>query len=135
MFTTYLRATVLTRYPQLQQRVLFEPLSITLLDLSLNHLKTIDPALLWLTNLATLYLHGNHIEKLAEVDKLKPLEKLIGITLHGNEIEKDKSYRTYVITRLPHLKRLDFGLLTKGDRDLAASWLKLSHTKPKKAAD
>ena len=37
-----------------------------------------------------LYLHGNSISNIKEVDKLANLSGLRKLTLHGNEIEKEK---------------------------------------------
>jgi Leucine-rich repeat (LRR) protein len=41
-------------------------------------------------NLEILYLHANHITNVKEVDKLGNFKKLKKLTLHGNEIEKEK---------------------------------------------
>lgn len=46
-----------------------------------------------LHELHSLYLHGNSILKIAEVDKLRELKYLRSITLHGNEMENHKDYR------------------------------------------
>eukprot|EP00042_Codosiga_hollandica_P029024 m.157234 g.157234 ORF g.157234 m.157234 type:complete len:215 (-) comp52949_c0_seq1:147-791(-) len=117
------------------ERILFDPRAITLLDLSFNHLKTIDVAALTLfPSLATLCLHANHIEKLAEVNKLSALPELKAVTLHGNEIEKDKNYRMYVLSRLPQLKKLDFAAVTKNDRESARAWGDLHASKQKRPA-
>ena len=49
-------------------------------------------------NLEILYLHGNSITNLREVDKLSALTKLRKLSLHGNEIDKEK-----VGTELEHV--------------------------------
>lgn len=46
-----------------------------------------------LRELRVLYLHGNGIWNLSEVDKLGELQYLHTITLHGNAIEAHKGYR------------------------------------------
>ena len=46
--------------------------------------------LLEFKNLEILYLHGNSISNIKEVDKLANLSGLRKLTLHGNEIEKEK---------------------------------------------
>ena len=46
--------------------------------------------LLDFTNLEILYLHGNSIADIKEVDKLAGLRNLRKLTLHGNGIEKEK---------------------------------------------
>lgn len=44
-------------------------------------------------NLSVLYLHGNSIQRLGEVNKLAVLPRLRSLTLHGNPIEEEKGYR------------------------------------------
>lgn len=44
-------------------------------------------------NLSVLYLHGNSIQRLGEVNKLAILPRLRSLTLHGNPIEEEKGYR------------------------------------------
>lgn len=46
-----------------------------------------------LHELRVLYLHGNGIWNLSEIDKLGELQHLHTITLHGNAIETTKGYR------------------------------------------
>ncbi|CAG5120945.1 unnamed protein product [Candidula unifasciata] len=92
------------------------------IDLSFNLLSTIDPVLTEFTNLAILYLHGNNITELKEVNKLASLKKLWKLTLHGNDIDKIKGYRQYVLSTIPTLVNLDFSTVTKGDRVTAGTW-------------
>ena len=89
-----------------------------------------------------LYLHGNNIYVLTNVDKLVDLRKLKSLTLHGNPVEISPGYRHYIITRLPQLQTFDFSGITKDERAAADSWTKLnaklahtnsSRTKKKKA--
>ena len=90
---------------------------------------TIDvQALLKLPNLMMLYLHGNNIFKLAEVDKLAGLDKLKTLTLHGNPIETTPGYRSHVICRLPQLQTFDFSGVTKGERQTAMVWASFKRT-------
>lgn len=53
----------------------------------------LDQILCELTELRVLYLHGNAIWNVSEVDKLRGLQCLHTITLHGNAIETEKGYR------------------------------------------
>ncbi|XP_065670658.1 leucine-rich repeat-containing protein 51 isoform X2 [Hydra vulgaris] len=86
------------------------------IDLSFNDISNIDKCVLEFRNLKILYLHGNNIEKISEVDKLSSLEHLRSLTLHGNPIEDcNPSYRHYVLFRLPNLKCLDFSGVTESD--------------------
>ncbi|KAJ3135767.1 Leucine-rich repeat-containing protein 51 [Physocladia obscura] len=98
-------------------------LHIAWIDLSFNNLKVIDKELLQFPTLTTLYLHANNIEDLTEIDKLKSLERLRTLTLHGNPLENSKGYRQYVAGRLRKLKHLDFCGITRQDKALAKAYL------------
>ncbi|KAK5667309.1 hypothetical protein BDV3_007286 [Batrachochytrium dendrobatidis] len=93
--------------------------NITWLDLSFNALTTIDSSLLLLSNLKVLYLHANHIDDVAEVEKLSNLSHLFNLTLHGNTMENTKTYRSIVLLFIPRLKHLDFCAITKQDRTVS----------------
>ncbi len=81
--------------------------------------------------LKVLYLHGNSIDEIQEVDKLSCLKHLKTLTLHGNPVEDEANgYRQYVISRLPQLKNFDFSAVTKQDRASAQTWREM--TKPKR---
>lgn len=84
--------------------------------------------------LTMLYLHGNNIGRIAEVDKLSSLSRLKSLALHGNPIEVTPGYRHYVLSRLPQLQTFDFGGITKADRATAETWTKMigPKQKPKK---
>uniref|UniRef100_A0A8C2GC02 Leucine-rich repeat-containing protein 51 n=1 Tax=Cyprinus carpio TaxID=7962 RepID=A0A8C2GC02_CYPCA len=63
-----------------------------------------------LKELRLLYLHGNRICKLSEVDKLAALPFLHTITLHGNPIVTEREYRYAKCEKaLPPL--VDFAIL------------------------
>ena len=82
-------------------------------------------------NLTVLYLHGNSIFKLSEVDKLAKLSKLKSLALHGNDIETTPGYRSYVISHIPQLKTLDFSGVTKTDRANSETFKRLYPNKKK----
>ncbi|XP_028655196.1 leucine rich repeat containing 51 isoform X1 [Erpetoichthys calabaricus] len=105
------------------------------IDLSFNDLSTIEPVLTSFKDLKVLYLHGNGIPKMSEVDKLAVLPHLQNLTLHGNPIEGEKGYRNYVITVLPHLKNLDFSGVTKQERGMAKLWKRTLSRHGKRTAD
>lgn len=63
------------------------------INLSFNDLTSIDPALTTFFKLCVLYLHGNSIQRLGEVNKLAVLPQLRSLTLHGNPTEEEKGYR------------------------------------------
>ncbi|KAM4715225.1 leucine-rich repeat-containing protein 51-like [Anableps anableps] len=103
---------------------LAQPSMLGWLDLSFNKITSIDNVLCELKELRVLYLHGNDIWNLNEVNKLGELNYLHTITLHGNGIESIKGYRAHVILALPHLKRMDFSAVTCQERVLANIWCK-----------
>ena len=78
-----------------------------------------------------MYLHGNNIGRIAEVDKLSALTKLKSLALHGNPIETNPGYRQYILSSLAELKSLDFSGVTKADRATAATWKIMIAPKPK----
>ncbi|XP_070685949.1 leucine-rich repeat-containing protein 51 [Pempheris klunzingeri] len=101
---------------------LAEPSQLAWLDLSFNTISHIDQVLCELQELRVLYLHGNSIFILSEVDKLEVLPHLHTITLHGNIIENNKAYRNRVISALPRLKTMDFSAVTRQERVMAKIW-------------
>eukprot|EP00128_Syssomonas_multiformis_P018099 Colp12_sorted_trinity150504_noHs@33881 len=105
--------------------ILEEPSELNWLDLSFNDFGIIDKVLTDYPKLRTIYLHGNRIDKLSEIDKLAKLPELRSLALHGNPIEGMKGYRQYVLAKLPNLKSLDFCTVTNQDRHHAESYQKL----------
>ena len=88
-------------------------------------------ALVELPSLNILYLHGNNIDSISEVDKLGVLVQLRSLALHGNPVEMGAGYRHYVLSHLPQLQTLDFSGVTKADRATAATWKTLIAPKPR----
>lgn len=72
-----------------------------------------------------LYLHGNNIYTVSQVDKLGPLNRLKSLTLHGNPVEISPGYRFYVVSRLPQLQTFDFSGITKEERGSAETWQRM----------
>ncbi|XP_029372522.1 leucine-rich repeat-containing protein 51 [Echeneis naucrates] len=101
---------------------LAEPSQLAWLDLSFNRITHIDHVLCELHELRVLYLHGNSIFILSEVDRLGLLPHLHTITLHGNVIEASKTYRNRVISALPRLKTMDFSAVTRQEQVMAKIW-------------
>lgn len=93
-----------------------KPDFIAWLDVSFNQIQHISNELLSLTNLKILYLHGNKIQFLIEVGKLKSLKKLKTLTLHGNPVENIPNYRLHVIKLIPQLTNLDFSVISRDER-------------------
>jgi Leucine-rich repeat (LRR) protein len=113
-------------------QIVLEPINISWIDLSFNDLQKIDPVLCEFPNLQILYLHGNSIGDIAEVDKLAGIPSLKKLAIHGNPMETTKNYRWYVLAQMPHLVSLDMSAVTKADRATAISLFKSSTPSNKK---
>jgi len=100
------------------------PQNMSWIDLSFNHLTNIDPVFSKFINLRILYLHGNKINQIEEINTLKPLKRLIKLTLHGNNIDMEHNYRQIVLSTCAGLKTFDFSDITKEDRMQVATYRK-----------
>ncbi|XP_073525638.1 leucine-rich repeat-containing protein 51 [Phyllobates terribilis] len=118
--------TDLHGFGEIAEKLLSDPSQLCWIDLSFNDLPSIDPVLTSYRHLSVLNLHGNSIGDLSEVDKLAALPELKSLTLHGNPIESEKSYRSYILSLLPNLKTLDFSAVTKQDRVTADAWRRMN---------
>lgn len=114
--------TTIVSLPRIVNAFFMGPENLLWLDVSHNRLTTIEPILLSFPNLSILYMHGNEITKLKEVNKLVELQHLKKLTLHGNPVEEIMNYRLHVFTQIPQLRMLDFINCTKVDRDKAGTW-------------
>lgn len=115
------------------EKLISNPDGIEWIDLSFNDMVTIDKCILQYRNLKVLYLHGNAIEKINEVDKLVNLPHLKSLTIHGNPIEEQKGYRQYVLSRIPQLKNFDFSGVTKSDRACSGTWSQMNKRQKSKS--
>jgi len=109
--------------------VLDSPSSLKWIDLSYNSISTIGSSLEKFENLTVLYLHANKITSLSALKPLTSLKHLHKLSLHGNEIEGQKHYRSYVIWLLPGLQMLDFSCITKQDRVDSGVWAEVFRKK------
>ena len=114
------------------KQVLDDTLELRWLDLSNNQLTKVDPVLLNYPNLSCLYLQGNQINTLREIDKLSGLTNLSKITIQGNPVQSKKNYRTRVTAVLPKLRSLDVIAVTKEDRVRANIYGKIREEKMRK---
>lgn len=110
--------------------LLVDPKALAWLDISFNALTLIDAEILQFPNLKVLYLHGNAIADMLEVDKLVDLPKLMSLTLHGNPIEELGNYHLYIISQISQLRNLDFSSVTKGNRKTASTWESMRGREP-----
>jgi len=104
--------------------VLDDPSELTWLDLSYNQLVRVEEVILKYPNLQVLYLHGNKITDVREIAKLAALPRLKKLTIHGNPIAERRGYRPTIASMLPQVQNLDFGAITKVDRDVVATFYK-----------
>jgi len=117
--------TSLKDLPAALLEVLPKPERLLFIDLSFNQLQTIDSCLVEYEHLKALYLHGNRIAKLPQVDKLAKVRKIRSVTLNGNPLETNSCYRLYVIGVLQHstdLRSLDHSTITDDERERAEAW-------------
>ncbi|XP_075858393.1 leucine-rich repeat-containing protein 51 isoform X2 [Microcebus murinus] len=105
----------LEHFNEVVSQLLAYPQNLAWIDLSFNDLTSIDPVLTTFCNLSVIYLHGNSIHRLSEVNKLAVLPRLRSLTLHGNPMEEEKGYSG----------------ITKADRTTAEVWKRMN-IKPKK---
>ncbi|CBY38052.1 unnamed protein product [Oikopleura dioica] len=84
-------------------------------DLSFNEIHKIDASFDHFPNIRSLYLHGNQINSLNEVKKLRSLTKLKRLTLHGNPIDNLPNYRLFILYIIPTLQTFDFSGVSGDD--------------------
>lgn len=122
----------LSYLPQALDAVMDDALmNLQMMDLSFNHLTTIEPVLTRYANLKAIYLHGNKIKCLPSVERLRRLPKLISLTLNGNPIEACKCYRRFVIGALPNLRKIDHSTITDDELEASYAWYQM-HLKRQK---
>lgn len=106
--------------------MLYQPERLQWINLSYNYLTTIDPDICQFKQLKSLQLHGNYIADLEQVRKLRDIATLQSLTLNGNEIEKIKGYRLYVLgimfSKYETLKKFDTVIITKTEFDNVLVW-------------
>jgi len=109
------------------------PENIAWLDLSFNDIDEVTNDILEFSNLKMIYLHGNKISSLSDLQKLRSLPNLYSLTLHGNPLENYPNYRTTVISMLPNLKSLDFAKVTERERAAQQSEIRKSKRRKKRS--
>ena len=120
MNNNYIEA--IEQFDETMAELFVHPLMLTWIDLSFNNIKSISVDFSKYEQLGVLYLHGNELCKVAEVNKVFEAKTLKKLTLHGNGIENMPGYRYYVISHMPNLKELDFCGVTKQEKALGVSW-------------
>jgi len=114
----------LTDLVSVVSQVIQSPADITWIDLSFNQLTRIHQSLCEFPHLHILYLHGNRVDDVTEIDKLSSVRTLRKLALHGNPMENTKNYRYYVLSKLPHLISLDMTTVTNADRSNVVRFFK-----------
>lgn len=77
-----------------------------------------------LPNLTYLNLINNNVEELGDLDPLAQCKNLEQLTLLRNNVANRRSYRDYVIYKLPSLKVLDFRRIKPQERDAVRKMFK-----------
>lgn len=95
---------------------LWHPEMLVHLDLSCNKIVNIDE-IGCCQNLSVLYLHGNCIADVHTLEPLLSLPKLTTLTVHGNPLVAQSSFRYWLIRNLPNLRRIDFSPVTNQERE------------------
>lgn len=68
---------------------------------------------------------------ITELDKLKQLHQLTNLAVHGNPMEKINGFRHYLLKNFPILRQLNFGGISKADKQTAEVFMR-SNKKPMK---
>jgi Leucine-rich repeat (LRR) protein len=117
--------TIASFYPILDS-VLYDLKRLQWVDLSHNYLERLDYDFQEIPDLKTLYLHENYLFEISDLEKVESLMKdqlthlpLRSLSLHGNPLDQIPNFRGYVISKLPHLQRMDSVLISKKERDNA----------------
>ena len=74
-------------------KLVVDTTAITYVNLAVNELTKIDPCLCDLPSLKMLFLEGNAIREIQEVEKLGGCPDLVKLALHGNPMETTRDYR------------------------------------------
>jgi hypothetical protein len=118
--------TTLEGVKEALERVVEDLSEVKWLDLSFNSLGpgTAEKiAAMGVPRLQKLYLHGNNIEHLSEMDALAAeFSSLKSLTMHGTPVREQATYRQYAVSTIPTLVKLDLTPVTPAERDSASSW-------------
>lgn len=94
--------------------------SLRSLVLNDNKIKSILPISEAFPKLENLMLMNNQITNFSELAKLGTCQNLQRLCLINNPVVQKENYRLYVISRIPHLKVLDFQKVRKTEKDASA---------------
>jgi cilla- and flagella-associated protein len=94
--------------------------NVEVLALSINKISTLRD-FQNCQNLQELYLRRNNIRNLAEIKYLKGLPYLHTLWLNENPCADHPNYRSFVISQLPDLRKLDNLEITDSERSKAMS--------------
>lgn len=83
------------------------------LDLSHNYIQKLDYDFKEFPWLRTLYLHCNFLYDLNDFTQLSNHKQLKTMMIHGNPLTETPNFRSYLISILPNLKKIDSVLVSK----------------------
>jgi Leucine-rich repeat (LRR) protein len=89
------------------------------IDLSHNYLEKLDYNFQGFPQLRTLYLHCNYLADLNDFAALSSHKQLKTLMIHGNPIAAVPNFRSFLISMLPNLKKIDSVLVSKKEVDNA----------------
>jgi hypothetical protein len=83
------------------------------LDLSHNYLQKLDYDFSDFPHLRTLYLQCNFLYDLNDFNQLSTHQQLKTLMIHGNPLTEVPNFRSFLISILPNLKKIDSVLVSK----------------------
>lgn len=87
--------------------------SLQWLDLSHNYLERLDYGFKEFPQLKSLYLHCNYLYDLNDFTQLSEHKQLKTLMIHGNPLTEVPNFRSYLISMLPNIKKIDSVLVSK----------------------
>jgi len=96
--------------------------ALQILDLSFNHITSVDPAISQLYNLSVLRLHANSIKNFEAICHVLPLTHLHRLTLMNNPLDQHSDYRNLACALIPTLKAFDNVLITASEESRIESY-------------
>ncbi|KAA6387849.1 MAG: hypothetical protein EZS28_016622, partial [Streblomastix strix] len=96
------------------------------LDLGWNKLTQIEDELYLFPKLYSLSLQANRITDYNEIAKLRGIEPMRTLILHGNPIDQLRFYRTLTVGAAPFLKKIDSAVISPRERDHCTKWLDMN---------
>eukprot|EP01016_Furgasonia_blochmanni_P050083 TRINITY_DN7682_c0_g1_i1.p1 TRINITY_DN7682_c0_g1~~TRINITY_DN7682_c0_g1_i1.p1 ORF type:complete len:406 (-),score=31.39 TRINITY_DN7682_c0_g1_i1:514-1731(-) len=121
LILSYKKIPRLDRLFETINKVMFDCSKLGWIDLSHNHIVSLNTDFERFPQLKTLYLHCNYLSDMNEFKNLSKVP-LISLTVHGNPVDTIPNFRLYLIGTLPNLRKIDTVLVSKKEKDNALVW-------------